>query len=194
MRCHLQPLPLGRRALADYAVAAMSRSSACGSSPSRCGGCGCSISRRRGSRLRSPEILPSLLSLYDDLGLEAEFWALAGDRPLWQLVRQLEDGLQGGETAISDDAWDGAQDGRRPPQATTASSPHGPGPLAAAATGPRPAAPGARARRTSASRPAGRGVRRASVPLGRLLAAGLAEVVEWPEAIDPLAPARWTCR
>ena len=155
-----------------------------------------------GSRLRSPEILPSLLSLYVDLGLRRRALAVAGERPLWQLVRELEDGLQGAETAISDDAWDGYLEGARSAMAGRLGDwdvvvAHGPGPLAAATGGhgPGAAAPGARrlrarVRRLGASRPAGRGLRRrCRCPRPATPRPGWRE--GWwsvAEAIDPLAP------
>jgi trehalose synthase len=136
VKCHLQPLPLGRRAAGDYAEFAGD------GQVERLRELGRSLSGFRvlhlaaaGTRLRSPEILPSLLSLYEDLGLQAEFQMLVGERPLWRIVRQLEDGLQGGETAISDDTWSEFIDDSPAPEGYDAIVAHGPGPLPAAAKG-----------------------------------------------------------
>ncbi len=154
-----------------------------------------------GSRLRSPEILPSLLSLHRDLGLEGELWALAGERPLWQLVRELEDGLQGAETAISDEAWNGYLEGARSAVAGRLGDwdivvAHGPGPLAAVTGGPAQAV---LRLELDASRPEpGVWARLAplvgacavlSLPSAGYAPPGLGgRVVEVAEAIDPLAP------
>src|SRR4051812_27262073 len=95
-------MPLGRRAAADYGDEAGERLKAAAEALR---GARVLHLAAAGSRLRSSELVPSLLSLYEDLGITAEFAVLAGERPLWRLVRQLEDGLHGGETAISDQVW-----------------------------------------------------------------------------------------
>ena len=178
MRCHLQALPLGRRTLADYEPDGRLERIRALAEPLR--GLRVLHLAAAGSRLRSPEILPALLPLYADLGLHAELWALAGERPLWQLVRELEDGLQGAETAISDDAWSGYLEGAQAAVAGRLGDwdvvvAHGPGPLAAVPGGAARAVlrleldasrpePGAWAR----LRPAGRGLRGAVAAVGRL--------------------------
>jgi hypothetical protein len=81
-----------------------------------------------GSRLRSPQLLPSLLSLYEDLGLSAEYKVLVGAH----LTRELEDGLQGGETAIDHEAWAELLEDSPAPTGYDVVIAHGPGPLAAA--------------------------------------------------------------
>jgi trehalose synthase len=199
MRSHLQPLPLGRRALDDYAPDERLARIRALAEPLR--GLRVLHLTAAGSRLRSPEILPSLLALHRDLGLEAELWALAGDRPLWQLVRQLEDGLQGGETAISDDAWAGYLESTRETAAGRLDDwdvvvAHGPGPLAVAVDGPAMAV--LRLELDASAAEAGAWARLA--PLVEECAAlfvssaayfrpGFGDrVVEAPEAIDPLAP------
>jgi trehalose synthase len=134
VRCHLQPLPLGRRAAGDYAeFAGEERIERLRQTAKPLRGVRVLHLAAAGTRLRSPEIVPSLLSLYEDLGLHAEYQVLAGDRPLWRVVRQLEDGLQGGETAISDDTWSEFMDDSPAPQGYDAIVAHGPGPLPAAA-------------------------------------------------------------
>ena len=175
MRCHLQALPLGRRTLADYGDSERLRALA---EPLR--GLRVLHLTAAGSRLRSPEILPSLLSLHRDLGLEGELWALAGERPLWQLVRELEDGLQGAETAISDEAWNGYLEGARSAVAGRLGDwdVRGRARPRTARRGHRRACPGgapprarrlpARARRVGAPGAAGRGLRGAVAAVGRL--------------------------
>ena len=127
-----------------------------------------------GSRLRSTDVLPSLLSLYGDLGLSAELYALAGERPLWRLVRQLEDGMQGGETAIDDQLWVDYLESVPSLEGFDVVVIHGPGPIGAARAadcvwrpelGHSNAEPGV---------------------WDRLVA--LAEPHDLPEAIDPLTP------
>ena len=140
-----------------------------------------------GSRLRSPELLPSLLSLYEDLGIHAEFKVLLGDN----LTRELEDGLRGGETAISDDAWSEFLEDSPAPGGYDAVVAHGPGPLAAASkagalclwrcefdcSGAEPAT----VERLRALPDA------LAVPKAEFAPPGI-KVKELPEAIDPLAP------
>lgn len=120
-------MPLGRRSADDYADAERLRVAA---QPLQ--GARILHLSAAGSSLRSTEILPSLLSLYEDLGLHAEHQVLAGDETLWRLVRQLEDGLHGGETAISDELWSGYLEDSPAPVGYDAIVAHGPGPLAAA--------------------------------------------------------------
>jgi trehalose synthase len=127
-------MPLGRRAAADYAQIAGEEKIAELQEISRpLKGARVLHLAAAGSRLRSPEILPSLLSLYEDLGISAEYRVLTGDRPLWRLTRELEDGLQGGETAISDDSWNEYMEGSLAPEGFDVVIAHGPGPLATAA-------------------------------------------------------------
>ncbi len=196
MRCHLQALPLGRRTLADYGDAERLRALA---EPLR--GLRVLHLSAAGSRLRSSEILPSLLPLYDDLGLRGEHWALAGERPLWQLVRELEDGLQGAETAISDDTWDGYLEGARSALAGRLGDwdvvvAHGPGPLAAATGGSAPAllrleldASGPESGAWARLAPLVQACAALSLPSAGYVPPGLGgRVVEVAEAIDPLAP------
>jgi trehalose synthase len=175
VRCHLQRLALGRRTAADYepivgaeAIERLREAAA----PLR--GARSAHLIAAGSRLRSTDLLPSLLSLYGDLGLSTELHALAGDRPLWRLVRQLEDGLQGGETAITDEAWDDYLDSMPPLEGFDLIVIHGPGPIAAA--------PGA----TCIWRPELDHSNPDPDTWQRL--SPLAEPRDLPEAIDPLAP------
>src|SRR5207248_2568629 len=81
-----------------------------------------------GSRARSAELLPSLLSTYKELGIHADLKVLLGD----SMTRELEDGLSGGETAITDDIWDKFLENSPAPTGYDAVIAHGPGPLAAA--------------------------------------------------------------
>jgi trehalose synthase len=182
VRCHLQAMPLGRRAAADYAeivgegqIARLQEIA----QPLR--GARVLHLAAAGSRLRSPEILPSLLSMYEDLGLHAEFEVLAGERPLWRLVRELEDGLQGGETAISDAAWSEYMADCPAPEGFDAIVAHGPGPLAAAAK-----AGGAYVWRCEL------GYENADAAVWerlKPLVDGADAAADLPEAIDPLSPA-----
>lgn len=55
---------------------------------------------------RVPELLSALLPLEVDAGLEVEWRVLFGDPELQQVARALQDGFQGAETAIDDQAWD----------------------------------------------------------------------------------------
>jgi trehalose synthase len=127
-------MPLGRRTAADYAqIAGHEQIERLQEIARPLRGARVLHLAAAGSRLRSPEILPSLLSLYGDLGVQAEYQVLTGDRPLWRLTRELEDGLQGGETAISDDAWSEYMEDSPAPAGFDAVVAHGPGPLAAAA-------------------------------------------------------------
>jgi trehalose synthase len=56
------------------------------------------------ARARPPEPLPGLVALLRGAGLRAEWRLLGGDREWFELARQLEDGLRGGETALEPDA------------------------------------------------------------------------------------------
>jgi trehalose synthase len=126
-------MPLGRRAAAEYAgIAGEEQIELLQAAAQPLRGARVLHLGAAGSRVRSIEILPSLLSLYEDLGLSADFQMLAGDRPLWRIVNQLEDGLMGGETAISDDAWAEFVDDSPAPEGYDVVIAHGPGPLAAA--------------------------------------------------------------
>jgi trehalose synthase len=127
-----------------------------------------------GSRLRSTDLLPSLLSLYGDLGLGTECYALAGERPLWRLVRQLEDGIQGGETAIDDEVWDDYVESVPSLEGFDVIVIHGPGALGMAANA------------GCIWRPELDHTHADPDVWGRLTA--LAEPHDLPEAIDPLAP------
>ncbi|MFL5827033.1 MAG: hypothetical protein ACJ76V_10975 [Thermoleophilaceae bacterium] len=49
---------------------------------------------------RPPEPLPGLVALLRGAGLDADWRLLGGDREWFELARQLEDGLRGGETAL----------------------------------------------------------------------------------------------
>jgi trehalose synthase len=127
-------MPLGRRKATDYAdIAGEAQIATLQEIAQPLKGARILHVAAAGSRLRSPEILPSLLSLYEDLGLRADFQVLTGDRPLWRLTRQLEDGLQGGETAITDEAWSDYTDASPAPAGYDVVIAHGPVPLAAAA-------------------------------------------------------------
>ncbi len=175
-------MPLGRRAAADYApISGEQRIERLQAAAQPLKGARVLHLAAAGSRLRSPEILPSLLSLFEDLGLEAEFKVLAGERPLWRLVRQLEDGLQGGETAISDDTWSEYLEDSPTPEGYDAVVAHGPGPLAAAAK-----AGGAYVWRCELdfSSPDPSAWERL-----KPLVDGSDATAELPEAIDPLSPA-----
>jgi len=134
VRCHLQAMPLGNRKAADYAqIAGEERIARLHEAAQPLGGLRVLHLAAAGSRLRSPELVPSLLSLYEDLGLQAEFQTLTGDRPLWRLTKQLEDGLQGGETAITDESWAEYLEDSPTPETFDVVIAHGPAPLAASA-------------------------------------------------------------
>jgi trehalose synthase len=194
-------MAVGRRALADYEEAAGSEALErlrSGAEPLR--GARVLYLAAAGSRLRSPELLPSLIPLLRDLGLEAELWALAGDRPLWRLVRELEDGLQGGETAIADDTWSAYLEASRAAaggklEGWDAVVVHGPGPLGAAIDSPAAIwrleldASGADAAAWERLRPLVEACAACALPAAAYAPAGFGErVEEVPEAIDPLGP------
>jgi trehalose synthase len=169
-------MPLGRRVAADYAEFA---------APGSLQEIAQALKGARilhlaaaGSRLRSPEILPSLLSLYNDLGVHAEFQTLAGERPFWRLTRQLEDGLQGGETAISGETWDEYLADSPAPEGYDAIIVHGPGPLASAH---KAGVPYVFRCELDFSSP--------DQPMWNRLEPLVSTTADLPEAIDPLAPA-----
>jgi trehalose synthase len=175
VRCHLQRLALGRRTAADYepivgaeAIDRIREAAA----PVR----GLRVAHliAAGSRLRSTDVLPSLLALYGDLGLSVELYALAGERPLWRLVRQLEDGMQGGETAIDDELWEDYLESVPALEGFDVVVVHGPGAL------------GVAAKSDCVWRPE-LGHSNAEPDVWDRLVA-LAEPHDLPEAIDPLAP------
>jgi trehalose synthase len=177
VRCHLQAMPLGRRKAADYTeIAGEEQIARLQEAAQPLKGARLLHLAAAGSRLRSPEILPSLLSLYEDLGLHAGYQVLTGDRPLWRLTRQLEDGIQGGETAISDEAWAEYLEDSPTPTGYDVVIAHGPGPLATAAK-------------------AGTAyVFRCELGRGELerlnpLIDGSDAIADLPEAVDPLSPA-----
>jgi trehalose synthase len=129
VRPYLQPLPLPRRTLDDYEDYAELERIRAAAGPLQ--GARVAHLTAAGSRLGP---LPALPALERDLGLETELLALAGDRPLMRLVQQLEDGLRGGETAISAEAWSAYVEatGTLLREFDVAVA-HGPGPLGAAA-------------------------------------------------------------
>jgi trehalose synthase len=175
VRCHLQRLALGRRTAADYAsVAGAEAIERLRAAAEPLAGLRVAHLIAAGSRLRSTDLLPSLLSLYEDLSLHAELYALAGDRPLWRLVRQLEDGVQGGETAITDEVWDDYLDSVPTPDGYDLLVIHGPGPIGVAAHANGIWLPWLDHSHADAE------------VWDRLIA--LAEPDDLPEAIDPLAP------
>jgi hypothetical protein len=140
-----------------------------------------------GSRLRSPELLPSLLSLYADLGVHAEYQVLIGDH----LTRELEDGLRGGETAIGDQVWAEYLEELPAPTGCDVVVAHGPGALAAAGKGDAPCLLRCELDCSNADtatwerlRPLARAI---AVPRSEYAPPGLS-AEELPEAIDPLAP------
>jgi trehalose synthase len=55
---------------------------------------------------RVPELLSALLPLAVDAGLEVEWRVLFGDPELQEVARALQDGFQGAETAVEDEAWE----------------------------------------------------------------------------------------
>lgn len=104
-----------------------------------------------------------------------ELQALAGERPLWRLVRQLEDGIQGGETAIDDELWEDYLESVPAIGGFDVVAVHGPGAIGAARGADcvwRPELDHSNA----------------DPQVWERLAA-LAEPHDLPEAIDPLAPA-----
>lgn len=182
MRLHLQPLPLPRRTLGDYAEftdeAQLARIRAA-AEPLR--GLRVAHLTAAGSRLGP---LPALPALERDLGVEAELLALAGDRPLIRLVRQLEDGLRGGETAISPEAWSAYLEASAALlDGFDVAVAHGPGPLAAATRG---SAAGVLRLPLDVPHPEP-AVRELLQPLEDACAA-ISLHSDAPDAIDPLAP------
>jgi trehalose synthase len=175
-------MPLGRRSADDYAEPERLRAAA---EPLK--GARILHLAAAGSRARSPGLLPSLLSLYEDVGIHAEFKVLLGDN----LTHELEDGLSGGETAITDDAWGQFLESSPAPNGYDAVVAHGPGPLAAASkagalclwrceldcSNPDPAT-------LERLRPLADAI---AVPRADYAPPGIA-ARELPEAIDPLAP------
>lgn len=107
MRSGLQLIDPGRRALADYGGVAGGeqverlRALAGGLRGARV--IHVSPAAPRGS---VPDQLRALLPLAGDLGLEVEWRVLFGDGAFADAMRDLCDGLQGGETALDDDAWE----------------------------------------------------------------------------------------
>ena len=175
MKCHLQRLAVGRRTAADYEpIVGADAIERLREAARPLSGTRVAHLTAAGSRLRSTDLLPSLLSLYEDLGLHPELYALAGERPLWRLVRQLEDGMQGGETAIADEVWDDYLDSAPPLEGFDLVVIHGPGPIGAAANANVVWLPWLDHSNADGD------------VWGRLIA--LAEPDDLPEAIDPLAP------
>ena len=184
MRAHLQPIPVARRKLADYLELGREEQIErirVAAEPLR--GARVLNLSAAGSRLRPPEALPALQR---DLGIEAGVAVVAGDRALRRLVRELEDGLLGAETAISDDAWSAYR------EVTSGLAAgwdvvigHGPGPLGVGA--------GAVRLPFDASRPDPDAwerlrplVARCAVPTAEYAPPGI-EAAQLLEAIDPLA-------
>jgi hypothetical protein len=128
-----------------------------------------------------------LLSLYEDLGIRAEYKVLVGDR----LTKELEDGLQGGETAISDSAWADFLEESPTPGDCDAIVAHGPSALVAASKAVAPTllrceldCSNADAATWQRLRPLARAI---AVPKPEY-APPATEASVLPEAIDPLAP------
>lgn len=176
MSPHLQALPVGRRRLADYGDEAVDRLEDV-AEPLR----GARILHLVAAGARLPITPP----LYRELGIEAELSALVDDRAL---LSGLANGLRGAETAISDSEWAAYR------EATSellggfdVVISHG---LPAAgvsvlrltvdASRPDPAA-------WERMRPLVEACAAVSVPAADYAPPGV-EVVEVPEAIDPLAP------
>jgi len=178
VRPYLQPLPLPRRTLDDYAeytAEAQVERIRAAAEPLR-GLCVAHLTAA-GSRLGP---LPALPALERDLGLEAELLALAGDRPLLGLVHQLEDGLRGGETAISEEAWSAYVEATGTLlRGYDVAVSHGPGPLGAAAGA------GASVLRLPIDAPSPEAT---MWELVRPLIGTVSLPSDSPEAIDPLAP------
>jgi hypothetical protein len=89
LRFYLQPLPVGRRRLTDYGDEKLERLAAA-AEPLK----GARVLHLIAADSRPPVTPP----LYRDLGIEAELAALVG-------AREIENGLRGAETAMSDAAW-----------------------------------------------------------------------------------------
>jgi trehalose synthase len=184
-------MPLARRAAAEYGDGEAERLRAA-AEPLR--GARILHLAAAGSRLRSPELVPVLLGLYRDVGLDAEYRVLAGDEELWHLVRQLEDGLQGGETAIDDGVWSQYLEAAPTVDAFDAVVVHGPGPLGVRGGQARvwrcePYCSSADAAAMQRLRPLADGCAAATLPAAAYAPPGLeSKTVEIPEAIDPLAP------
>lgn len=175
-------MPLGRRTAADYDETERLEAAA---EPLK--GVRILHLAAAGSRLRSPGLLPSLLSLYEDLGVHAEYKVLVGDR----LTRELENGLQGGETAISDQIWGEYVDELPIPAGYDVIVAHGPGALAAAGRADPPCILRCELDCSNADTATWERLR----PLASGIAVTKAENAppgisahELPEAIDPLAP------
>jgi trehalose synthase len=62
------------------------------------------LSGARGGRV--PEFLSALLPLALDAGVEVEWRVLFGGPELQEVARALQDGFQGAETVVDDDAWE----------------------------------------------------------------------------------------
>jgi trehalose synthase len=175
-------MPLGRRTAADYGDPERLRAAA---EPLK--GARVLHLAAAGSRLRSPNLMPSLLSLYGDLGVHAEYNVLVGA----DLTRQLEDGLLGGETAISESAWTQFVEDSPTPTGYDVVVAHGPGPLASASKAGAPCllrceldCSNAEAATWGRLQPLARAI---AVPKADYAPPGI-QVHELPEAIDPLAP------
>jgi len=89
LRFYLQPLPVGRRRLADYGDEKFERLTT-------------AAEPLQGARvlhlIAAGARLPATPPLYRDLGIEAELAALVG-------AGEVQNGLRGGETAMSDAGW-----------------------------------------------------------------------------------------
>jgi trehalose synthase len=102
----LQPMVVARGSLAQYEDAAGKdaiEAVRAAAGPVR-GARVLHLSGARGGRV--PELLSAMLPLAVDAGLEVEWRVLFGGPELQEVGAALEDGFQGAETAVEDEAWD----------------------------------------------------------------------------------------
>lgn len=107
MRGELNAVDLARRALDDYADAAGEEALArvrAAAKPLE--GVRILHLAAAGAAGRPAELLGSELPLLRGLGVEVEWRVLAGGPAFSSVARQLDDGLRGAETALTDEDWD----------------------------------------------------------------------------------------
>ena len=104
---HLQPVHTGRRSLAAYAdLAGDDAVEAVRAAAVEHGGARVAHVTAAAFATAAVEVVRPVVALLSDMGVDARWYVVAGDERFTATARALRDGLRGGETAISDTAWE----------------------------------------------------------------------------------------
>lgn len=137
MRAELNTIDVARRPLVDYAEAAGAEAlERLRAAAEPLAGARLLHVAAAGAAARPGELLGSALPLMRDVGIEVEWRVLNGGPEFSRVARQLDDGLRGAETAMSDEDWEAYREAWPQLDATgfDALIAHDPGALGAALT------------------------------------------------------------